>query len=336
VLVSLEAHFFRVLNLWRTIGDVESNAKRTGRPRLLNELLKSLKHNCFNSVHYTTNHRELERAGVSTKVLQDIAEERREPSRLDYVREISQYPAHYLGFLDETSKNDKTLRRRSKKGKRAIKRRKAVRGRRLTATGLFTSCGMLASTVVEASMHRDQYLGFLEHQVESSSVCSESFLLSNLWQLPLCSPYPGPLSVLIMDNDRIHHGEEILALCDRFGADYSCYFGIHIHTIQGCVLYIPPHSPDFNPTEEAFSKIKAWIRRNNDIFSYGPDGEPHALNYDMLEAMEIITESDLYAVFTGFDQGLEEGAHAMVEEAIACKRTGSLCKTLQLCNLSEP
>ncbi|KAJ7022258.1 hypothetical protein C8F04DRAFT_924834, partial [Mycena alexandri] len=120
--------FFRVLNLWRTTGDVERKSNRTGRPRLLHhddityllllvqerpdwfldELLKLLKHNRFISIHYTTIHRELERAGMSTKKLGEIAAERCEPSRLNYVREISQYPAHYLGFLDETSKNDKT------------------------------------------------------------------------------------------------------------------------------------------------------------------------------------------------------------------------------------
>jgi len=35
--------------------------------------------------------------------------------------------------------------------------------------------------------------------------------------MPLCSAFPGPLSILVMDNARIHHGEEILALADRFG-----------------------------------------------------------------------------------------------------------------------
>lgn len=35
--------------------------------------------------------------------------------------------------------------------------------------------------------------------------------------MPLCSAYPGRLSVLVMDNARIHHGEEVLALADRFG-----------------------------------------------------------------------------------------------------------------------
>ena len=33
----------------------------------------------------------------------------------------------------------------------------------------------------------------------------------------LCTPFPGNLSVLVMDNARIHHGEEILELAERFG-----------------------------------------------------------------------------------------------------------------------
>jgi transposase len=35
--------------------------------------------------------------------------------------------------------------------------------------------------------------------------------------MPLCSPFPGPLSVLVLDNARIHHGAGILELAERFG-----------------------------------------------------------------------------------------------------------------------
>jgi len=28
------------------------------------------------------------------------------------------------------------------------------------------------------------------------------------------------------------------------------------------LVYLPPYSPDFNPIEEAFSSIKAWLRRH--------------------------------------------------------------------------
>ena len=29
------------------------------------------------------------------------------------------------------------------------------------------------------------------------------------------------------------------------------------------LVYLAPYSPDLNPIEEAFSAVKAWVRRNN-------------------------------------------------------------------------
>ncbi|KAF8836321.1 hypothetical protein BDN67DRAFT_911410, partial [Paxillus ammoniavirescens] len=57
--------------------------------------------------------------------------------------------------------------------------------------------------------------------------------------------------------------------------------------------YLPPYSPDYNPIEEAFSKIKAFIRRNDDYFSADTNG----LIYDMHVAMGIVTESDAIGYF---------------------------------------
>ncbi|KAF8127756.1 hypothetical protein K438DRAFT_1448272, partial [Mycena galopus ATCC 62051] len=61
---------------------------------------------------------------------------------------------------------------------------------------LLTVDGMMANRVVEGSMKRVDYLDFIEHE------------------MPLTSPFPGPLSVLVMDNARIHHGEEIMELAE--------------------------------------------------------------------------------------------------------------------------
>jgi hypothetical protein len=147
----------------------------------LDELLCLLKTNHFISVHYTTIHRAFERMGLSTKQLKVIAAECSEPCRWDFARKVAPHPAEYLGFLDETSKNDKTPARRrgrTKKGKPAYKRRKFVCGRRLTAEALLTVHGIV---------------------------------------LPLCSPFPGQLSVFVMGNARIDHGAEVLKLCERFG-----------------------------------------------------------------------------------------------------------------------
>jgi len=35
-----------------------------------------------------------------------------------------------------------------------------------------------------------------------------------------------------------------------------------IHIIGAHLVYLPPYSPDLNPIEEAFSSIKAWLRRH--------------------------------------------------------------------------
>jgi hypothetical protein len=33
----------------------------------------------------------------------------------------------------------------------------------------------------------------------------------------MCSPYPGYLSVLVMDNAKIHHGEGVVELIEAYG-----------------------------------------------------------------------------------------------------------------------
>jgi transposase len=52
--------------------------------------------------------------------------------------------------------------------------------------------------------------------------------------------------VVVMDNLSAHKGERVRELIER----------------RGCqLLYLPSYSPDFNPIEEAFSKIKNLIRK---------------------------------------------------------------------------
>jgi len=189
--------FYRVLELWITTGDV---VRRThgvrGRHRILHfddidylrriirhrpdwfldELLDLLDTNRFISAHYTTIHRELERAGVSTKKLKKIALERNENLRADFVRHMARYSPEQLGFLDEVSKDERTLARsrgRSRKGTRAVKKGVFVRGRRFSAEGLLTIDGMISNTVVEGSMTRARFLHYLEFTV----VCFHSHLV---------------------------------------------------------------------------------------------------------------------------------------------------------------
>jgi transposase len=52
--------------------------------------------------------------------------------------------------------------------------------------------------------------------------------------------------VVVMDNLSAHKAERIRELIEEWGCE---------------LLYLPPYSPDLNPIEEAFSKMKRLIRK---------------------------------------------------------------------------
>jgi transposase len=52
--------------------------------------------------------------------------------------------------------------------------------------------------------------------------------------------------VVVMDNLTAHKGERVRHLIEERGCE---------------LMYLPPYSPDFNPIEEAFAKIKGILRK---------------------------------------------------------------------------
>jgi hypothetical protein len=185
--------WWRIRRNWILYGDVvppDPGYTLRGRPRLLHgddleyilalvrfspdwfldEFLKLLEKNRFISVHFTTIFRELERCNVSRKKLKVIAQERNEEARSDYARRISVYHPAQLQFIDEVSKNDKTVARthgRSRRGRRAVKKQKFVRGRRVTAVAALNLDGIGSRMVIEGSMNRAMFLEWLEFDVVS-------------------------------------------------------------------------------------------------------------------------------------------------------------------------
>ena len=59
-------------------------------------------------------------------------------------------------------------------------------------------------------------------------------------------PELQPGDVVILDNLSSHKGPRVRALIEAAGAS---------------LLYLPPYSPDFNPIENAFAKLKALLRK---------------------------------------------------------------------------
>jgi len=61
------------------------------------------------------------------------------------------------------------------------------------------------------------------------------------------NPFLSKNSILVLDNAKIHHDQELLNYLDAFGVK---------------VVFLPPYSPDLNPIETAFSTIKQFLQRN--------------------------------------------------------------------------
>jgi transposase len=71
------------------------------------------------------------------------------------------------------------------------------------------------------------------------------------------------------------------------------YQANHNH-VQGCrIEYLSPYSPDYNPIEQAFSAIKAHLRRLGlSFYAYA------ALYYELYRACEIITPEMTWGFFS--------------------------------------
>ena len=64
------------------------------------------------------------------------------------------------------------------------------------------------------------------------------------------------------------------------------------------IEFLPPYSPDLNPIEEAFSKIKAFLRHHRLYLTCEGDG----MIFELMEVMKVITSDDAtgYFVHAGY------------------------------------
>lgn len=135
----------------------------------LDEYAKRLQQHRYLSVHLTTIHRTLERAGLTVKRVQKLASERSPEQRADFFRRIGRYQTECLISLDEVSKDNHTYARlwgRSTKGERVDIQAPFVRKRRFSmVAALALGEGIIASQVVEGSFVHDTFYEFLRDDV---------------------------------------------------------------------------------------------------------------------------------------------------------------------------
>lgn len=81
--------------------------------------------------------------------------------------------------------------------------------------------------------------------------------------------------IVVMDNLRVHKSARVRQLIEE----------------RGCqLLFLPAYSPDFSPIEEAFSKVKAYLRRMK-------ARTPPALQEAITQALLTVTSQDAHGWF---------------------------------------
>jgi transposase len=131
-----------------------------------------------------------------------------------------------------------------------------------TFVAAFRLGGLFAPLVVDGALNGDLFAEYVRTQL---------------------APQLRPGDILVMDNLQTH---KVKAAVDA------------VRAVDARVLYLPPYSPDFNPIEQVFSKIKNELRRRE--LRTVP-----ALENAFGEALDWITPTDAlnYFAHSGYSPG---------------------------------
>ncbi len=142
--------------------------------------------------------------------------------RAEYLERIGQIDPERLIYVDESGVSTQ-MTRRSGRVRGSARLREAVPAegwKTLTVLGALSTQGIVAAMTVEAATDREVFLTYLDEV--------------------LC-PRLKPGDVVVMDNLSTHKVEEVRQRIEAAKAE---------------LIYLPPYSPDLNPIEKSWSKLK--------------------------------------------------------------------------------
>jgi transposase len=132
-----------------------------------------------------------------------------------------------LVFIDETGASTKMARLygRSRRGTRCIASVPHGHWKTTTFVGALRQDGMTAPMVLDGAMDGAAFLAYVEQ---------------------VLGPTLQPGDIVVMDNLPAHKPDKVRTAIERAGAE---------------LRYLPPYSPDLNPIEMAFAKLKALLKK---------------------------------------------------------------------------
>ena len=157
-----------------------------------------------------------------------------EQQRPDVAEHRAYWRAEILGldprkfvFLDETwTKTNMTrLRGRAPRGQRLVDHAPHGHWQTTTFLAALRVDGLTAPLVVDGAINGELFLAYVQQQL---------------------APRLQPGDMVVMDNLSSHKVQGVREAIESVGAR---------------VVYLPPYSPDFNPIEQVFAKLKSLLRK---------------------------------------------------------------------------
>jgi transposase len=169
---------------------------------------------------------------------------------------VGSLEANRLVFVDEMGTNTSLapLYAWSRRGERALFEVPRNWGANVTLLASMSAEGMGPCLAVEGSTTKAVFETYLERAL---------------------APTLRPGLVVVMDNLSAHKGSRVREIVEGRGCE---------------LLYLPPYSPDFNPIEQAFSKLKGLLRKSG-------ARTREALVEAMGRALEAVSTSDARGFF---------------------------------------
>ena len=155
------------------------------------------------------------------------ASEQQTEARDTWRAEVASIPPEDLVFLDETGSHlgYTPTHAWAPRGQRAHAAAPRNPGENKTVIAALTLDGVSALLRFDGGMTSDRFVGYARH---------------------VLAPTLRPGQVVVADNLRAHHAAAARTAIEATGAR---------------LLFLPTYSPDFNPIEHAFSKVKQALRR---------------------------------------------------------------------------
>lgn len=148
-------------------------------------------------------------------------------ARADWQARQPEIAIDRLVFIDETGASTKMARRygRSARGRRCIAAVPHGHWKTTTFVGALRATGMTAPMVLDGAMDGAAF---------------------DLYVKQVLVPTLRPGDIVVMDNLPAHKRAQVRIALEAAGAQ---------------LMYLPPYSPDLNPIEMAFAKLKAALRK---------------------------------------------------------------------------